>query len=367
MNYVVGTEIFTNKYLAFANSKKTGNPIRFALYEEAFDKASWDIEPNMSWDSMLDIRARQLADKKKPIVLGFSGGTDSYTVYEVFKRNNIPIAAAHIRIKSNEGLEDLMYVEALDFIYKEAAQRNFKVFKTVGTKNQYNAIYDTPDWVWKTNQRLQFGVGLPEELSIEKNESYDWGLDQDYIYVTGHDKPRLIIQNDSFYSFQDDQTWHNLSDTRVHPFFINSEFPELHIKQSYMLAKYIKGLSIEQNKPLESYQEIWNANKFDSLAYSMLGCGRDGDLAKSEIQKKLNRNSKLIIPSILASKIEYSGRDCNLFYESVRNKEKFIMNYFKGLVLLKNDSLTKDIFCSEDNFYSVKSISTKLYKLGQTI
>ena len=87
MNYVVGTEIFTNKYLAFANSKKTGNPIRFALYEEAFDKASWDVEPNLSWDSMLDIRAQQLADKKKPIVLGFSGGTDSYTVYDVFKRN----------------------------------------------------------------------------------------------------------------------------------------------------------------------------------------------------------------------------------------------------------------------------------------
>ena len=115
---------------------------------------------------------------------------------------------------------------------------------------------------------------------------------------------------------------------------------------------------------MEFYQEVWNANKFDSLAYSIIGCGRYGDLAKSEIQKKINRNSKLILPTNYTGNIEYSGRDCNLFYESFRNKEKFIMNYFKGLVLLKNDLSTRDIFRSENNFYSVSSINTKLYKLG---
>jgi hypothetical protein len=363
MNYIVGTESFTNKYLAYASSKKTGIPIRFALYEEVFDKVNWDVEPNIDWDTLLDIRARQLANKKKPIILGFSGGTDSYTVYQVFKRNKIPIAAAHIRVKYNEGLESSMYDDALEFLYKEAAIHNFKVFEAKANKNQYNSVYDTPDWVWKTNPRLQFGTGLSEELIMEKNEAYDWDMDQDYIYVTGHDKPRLLIQNDTFYSYQQDQTWHNLSDPRTNPFFICEELPEIHVKQSYMLARYIKKLATEQNKPVEFYQEIWNANKFDSYAYSIMGCGRYGDLAKSDIQKKLNRNSTLTMPGG-TSKIEYSGPNYNLFYESLQDKENFLMNYFKGLMLLKHDSLTKDIFNNKYNFYSVNLINTKLYKLN---
>lgn len=361
MTYIVGSETIANKYLAYAASKRTGNTIRFDLFEKAFDKADWSIESSMSWDSLLDIRAQQIASKNKPIILGYSGGSDSYTMYEVLKRNNIKIAAIHIRSKPDDELERLMFIDPLAYMHREAAIYNFKIFQSTPTNKDYELVYSNPDWIWESNPRVQFSNGFSEQLMMENNDAYDWAMDQDYIYVTGHDKPRLLIKDDTFYSYQDDQTWHNLTDPRVHSFFITDELPELHIKQSYMLSKYIKRLAIEQNKPLDFYQEIWNANKFDAYTYSIDGCGRYGDLAHSHIQKKLNRNAKLII----GSGVQYGGRDLKSFNTGLLNNEKFIKNYLGGLFALRFDPLTKDIFNDyNNNMYYIKLINSKLYKLN---
>ena len=109
MNYVVGTEVFTNKYLAFANSKKTGNPIRFNLYEQAFDNASWDVEPNMSWDAMLDIRAQQLANNELQVKAREMQGKEEYERWKAELDAATKIMVA--RIGSNPGV-DLPVIEA---------------------------------------------------------------------------------------------------------------------------------------------------------------------------------------------------------------------------------------------------------------
>ena len=92
MYYEVGTAPtvkFTNRFMAAHHAGTHNLNMRFNMYDSVFDHSDWSREPDLTWDQLLDIRAQQIAAKNKPIVLYFSGGTDSYTIYKVFERNNI--------------------------------------------------------------------------------------------------------------------------------------------------------------------------------------------------------------------------------------------------------------------------------------
>jgi hypothetical protein len=95
--YQSGDRKFWNKFQAGHHAAVTNTNMRFNLYDAVFDKVDWSQEPSASWDTLLDMRAQQIAAKKKPIVLNFSGGTDSYTIYRVFERNNIHIDVVYMR------------------------------------------------------------------------------------------------------------------------------------------------------------------------------------------------------------------------------------------------------------------------------
>lgn len=358
--YRVGQQQFVNKYLAFAESRRLGLPVSFDMFENSFDRCSWQ-DPVESWDQLLDRRARQIAEKNKPIVLAFSGGTDSYTIYQVFKRNNIPLHAVHFRTK-DYAEEASQFEHSLPFIQKEQQELGFKLIHTKESAEALSDFYSTPDWVFSdTPARVEFGV-MAEHTFLENNRyMQQQGLGQDYIYVTGHEKPYVEFRDGHFHSYVRDKHFHNYTDPRVDYFFISPELPELHVKQSYLLARYMKHLADKTGRSPALFERIQDPSLFNYYDYATIGCGRFGDIADSRSQKLLIRRFTVIVPDGDITKTFYQGRSPKMFEEGLRHNLSYVTNYLKGLMALKSDPAFQSLFDQEA--IHPKEIDSKHYQL----
>lgn len=358
--YKVGTEKFSNKFLAFIKSQESGLPLEFDFFELEFSKADWSNEPQYSWDQLLDIRAHQIASLKKPIILGFSGGTDSYTVYEVFKRNKIQIDALFLMTKDDPREQDL-FEAPLKFIEKQRQEYGIKSIILKQDSDLYTKIYSNDEW-WLTDTPIRINFSTATGMGgIEHIRGYDSSFGDDFILVVGMDKPRIKIIGDSMYSYLQDTTFNNYCDPRHEYFFSSRDLPELHIKQSYMLGRFIRHLSQSTGKPLAYFENIHDPKFFDYHRYSIEGCGRFGDLANSAKQKTLNRYSTLYMDDDAGA--IYQGRDRCTLMDAINTNEKFAINYVNGLKSMKSDSRLNAIFRDQKNYFSVIDIDSKYYPI----
>lgn len=358
--YQVGSKVFVNKFQALYESALLKLPIRFNLYESAFDLVSWD-EPKLSWNELLDIRAHQIAAKKKPIVLNFSGGTDSYTIYQVFKRNNINIDIIRLFVK-NDNIKEYTIPNVEKFL-KDNYSPTTKVVIVNNYINELRDMYSSPDWAWNNSQRVQFGFNMMDVSYVFKQDAGLHDLD-DYCSVTGYEKPRLFFDNGSVYSYQEDNQYGNtMQSTLLESFFISPELPELHVKQSYMLARFVQGLANEEKLPLENYNNIHACFGRAYLDYAIKGCGRFGDLANSSVQKEAQRSSSLIISNNI-DQVIYRGRVDVALIEGLKTNESYAVNYIKGLDNLQKDSVLKQFYRHDRDAVSVIDIRSKMYKLN---
>lgn len=360
MFYQVGNQKFSNKFLAARHAMNSGNQVHFNLYEDVFDCADWSREPSESWNELLDKRARQIAGMNKPIVFYFSGGTDSYTIYQVFKRNNIHIDIAYMRewpteTATQQAVVDLMMLDWYD--------PHTKMIVRDGTDTVKNHSYLSPNWIWEKGYRYQFGfVGCDEQSNNEM--SVMLGTD-DFVAVLGFEKPRVRFTETGVYSYQDDENYvRTMSDPRMDCFYISPQLPELHVKQSYMLLNYVRKLGPWAKTPqqLQAYNAIHNPNKFDWHKYSFDGCGRFGDINYSHITHQINGKTRLDIPeSGKFNGSEYQGRAAMWFKEFTDTK--IFKNYTDGILSVAGDAAGKYLIQDPTNFYSMRQFTSKGYPL----
>ena len=83
--YVVGNFATPSKFEAL---QKSGN-IKFHFHDEVFSQQDWTVEPTESLDDLYRQRAEQLRSQYEYLILGFSGGADSTTIFDAFVKNNI--------------------------------------------------------------------------------------------------------------------------------------------------------------------------------------------------------------------------------------------------------------------------------------
>jgi len=359
MYYSVDNQKFTNKFLAASYAGKNNLTLHFNMYESAFDNIDWLKEPIESWDQLLDMRATQIAAKNKPIVLNFSGGTDSLTIYEVFKRNNIHIDIIYTRARV--GVNDRSsYSPVYDFLNKGVYDKTTKIVIREDNAELFNELYPNEDWVWDTAQRYQFAMAQESR----EYSSRILGTD-DFISVIGLEKPRLHFTDDGVYSYQDDENYvRPMNDNTLDCFYITPDLPALHVKQSYMLLNYIRRLAPKSSlNELEKFNTIHQPLKFNWINYSISGCGRYGDLNDSATQHAGNACSKFIIPTTgQFSGQEYQGRGSD-WYSSLAGTQAF-KNYTQGLTNVVNDSAGKFLQWDPTNFYSIKQFRSKYYQLS---
>lgn len=363
MYYEVGPGVkFTNKFLAAHHAGSHNLSMRFNMYDHAFDSTDWSQEPDVSWDQLLDIRARQIAEKNKPIVLYFSGGTDSYTIYKVFERNHIPLHAIYLRIRPDnaEGTWDKVYKLFDSGLYNTGTKL---IIDDDYTKSLATA-YSSPDWLWSGGLRQFFGMLSPDRYTHDYIQS-TLGRD-DFISVIGYEKPRLKITPDAVYSYQDDDNYCRLmSLPNFDSFYISPDLPELHVKQSYMLLKHIRSKVHPGAMPrdLQMYNQI-HTGCFGWLDYSIHGCGRFADLNRSDLQHHGNEVTKMILPaSGRFDGSEVTGRPEKWFQDFYKTNRDSFNNFTNGYISVLNDTAGKFLFDDPTNAFNLKHFHSKMYRL----
>lgn len=363
-HFRVGNTRIRNKMQAWAEHKRTGLPVSFDLYESAFDAVDWSQEPALTWNQLLDLRAHQIAALNRPIVIGYSGGTDSYTIYEVFKRNNIKIAAVFVR--SRVGWEfDVSFRAPLAYMESESKTYGFKLHEEKEHNSWYEAFYDSPDWIWSDhNLKIQFSNGF--QLNPDLDRIAPGLVSSDYVYVNGLDKPRLRIKHGRFCTYQSHVTWSSVSgNERCEPFYMHWRMPELHVKQSYMLARYVMQHALAHDRPLESYVNVHRPDCHDYHGYAFDGCGRFGEWTQSATQKMINIKSKMLLPKNKdLSEARFSGRSQDWFQSGLARGESFAVNHVKGLLALRADPLFSELHDDSNLYATHMQAESKHYELN---
>ena len=360
--YQVGSRKFLNKIQAADCAARTGQDVKFYLYESAFDQADWAHEPKATWDELLNQRARQIASKNQPIMLNFSGGTDSLTIYKVFERNNIPIDVLYMRRRTDPA-QQFFYTQVFEF-FDKIRETNKDIKIIVDDQEEIETlgeIYANEDWTWTTHERPNFNMWGGGVISVKKVTQL---LGREVISILGFEKPRLLfLPGGRVGSWQLDEMYSRVMGPRGSEcFYISPELPELHIKQSYMLKNYIKtkfSLNADSQN-LDQANSHYNPNMFDHLEYSYAS-GRFGDIGRSDLQHVMFQQTALhISESENYSQAQLNGLNSNLFNEL--KDTTIVKNYVHGLLSIKNSAAGKWLGIS-DNLMSMRKIHSKCYEM----
>jgi len=362
MYYSVGDHTFTNKFLAARHAVATGTDIHFNMYESAFDRVDWMKEPTETWDQLLDRRAQQIAAKGKPIVLNFSGGTDSYTIYKVFERNNIHIDIIYFR-RRNTDLDNMFdEKKILEMLNQGVYDKTTRVIARLDDPSIFAPAYSDPDWLWHQNVKYEFGLGLAGDSATDAWLAEQLGTD-DFISVVGFDKPRLAFDWHGVYSYQkDNYLTRAIGCPTLDCFYLSPELPELHVKQSYLLLNWIKGQHPGKGPHnLKHYNKIDDPTKFAWNTYA-LACGRFGDLAESWASHTAWQSLKLILPR--NGKFygnEHQGPGNNWFRSLIGTQT--LDNFTQGWLDMSHDAAGKYLIQDPNNVYSLKTYTSKFYRM----
>jgi hypothetical protein len=362
MHYSVGDHTFTNKFLAARHAVATGLDIHFNMYESAFDRVDWTKEPTETWDQLLDRRAQQIAAKGKPIVLNFSGGTDSYTIYKVFERNNIHIDIIYFRRRRTD-IDNMFNEKVIEMLNRGVYDKTTRVIARVDDADIFAPAYSDPDWLWhQDGVKFEFSVGFAGDSATDAWLAEQLGTD-DFISVVGFDKPRLAFDWHGVYSYQKDSyLTRAIGCPTLDCFYLSPELPELHVKQSYLLLNWIKGQHPgvgPQN--LKHYNKIDDPTRFDWDTYAQ-ACGRFGDLSMSGTIHTAWQSLQLTLPT--DGKFygqEHQGPGRNWFSSMIGTKT--FNNFTQGWLDMSRDAAGKYLIQDPNNVYSLTTYCSKFYRM----
>jgi hypothetical protein len=369
--YQVNGQFINNLYLALHTSWKIGKPVGLYCYDHEFDQFDWSVEPEASLDSLMADHARVLRNRYERLVLLWSGGTDSHTIYNIFKNNGIHID--EIIVKADK--DSIAYPEAsVEWLVKNHWDATTKITKY--DEFDSNArILDLGDenWIWRDQGELfkygQTPVGNYVRFLCEKNHSgHKWKA------IGGYEKPRLVYRDGNWYHRQLNYPLQpTMGNDYIEHFFLE---PLIAIKQSHLVKRAVKRL-IEDNN-LSLYNDDWAEAKWPKTAEGYrawsTACGRHDELiiGTSHYQKMAN---DIIIKTEINTvgdwrDLSFAG-DVRLKHD-LSDKNKAAEVYIKGFLNLNHETGFVDWLrdnnwfrTSDKSFTNLNFIWSKEYNIGQ--
>ena len=354
MSYLVnGSVRFTNRWRAieYANRLRTRD-VKFDLYNSVFAEQDWTKTPDTSWQELCDIRCRQLEQKNRPIVLLWSGGTDSYTIYNALRRNNVKIAAFVTKLRDDEDLVNNS-VSWLKHHHNDTGTE----FIIQNNNDIMLHTYSSEEFLINSSAFSTFSISSPDPYTDQliRNKF------NDPIILLGYEKPRLILENGCWYGVGIDLFFEaSMPPNQVEMFYITPDLPELHIKQSWLLKTWLESLSVPLTENFVNH-DVHDARKFDYMTFAR-ACGRDGDLSNSHIQKITSRNTQIHIDQQQLTKSFMVGRGEKIFNQGIIDQTPMVINYVRARRLLSELEQHDPYWFNQDG--SPKGIITDKFYMG---
>ena len=370
--YQVAGQQFNNIYLALHHCWKTGGELEFYCYDYEFDQYNWSVEPDQHIDLLMATHAKHLREKYERLILLWSGGTDSHTIYNVFKNNNIHLD--EIIIKADV-TERSIFPESNHIWLRNNHWDPNTIITRYDDYDTNLRLLDLPDenWVWNNQgDLLKYGMtstGNGVRFLCEKNHAgHTWKA------IGGFEKPRLVYRKGHWYHRQSALV---LQPTMGHDYIEHFFFePLIAIKQSHLVKHAVKRLLQHNGAPL--YDNDWAEAKWGKTAEGYrnwaLACGRhdEVDLGISHYQKVVNDNlSKTEINVSGKWKNIVSTTDARLQHDLGQGNRAAI-NYVRGFHNLTSEFGFQDYL--QDNgwlrhskscFTQLKFFWSKEYDLGE--
>jgi len=258
--YTVGDRVHYSDIKAFQDfSKNLKDELFFNVDMDMFwGNPDWTVEPPQSIEYYRQQVCNYIKDTYKHVILGYSGGTDSETVADAFKRSQIKNVTflhtalvehmelaskqwlfkhmrEHIKRKHSDAIRDLNW----NFRIAEQWQVNsYKHFSNDIADNLFG-VYDVD---FRVNQAWKQNSGSIVIPTPTKNT----------ILIMGKEKPEIVI-NDGWWCFHMISSYFEQpfaaidQDIDTFCFFLNDAVPELQIKLAWTKAKEMEKIFIEQN------------------------------------------------------------------------------------------------------------------------
>jgi hypothetical protein len=198
----------------------------------------------------MDIHAINLRNKYEKLILLWSGGTDSHTIYNVFVRNNIHIDEIVV-------FHDDQFETYLPSSHDKWMRENHPDPLTVITSvKRFNPrakelVINNEDWVFQDKGvQLKIGLGFHDDnMERHCDETYSgftWAL------VSGLEQPTVYEVNNKWYARQESRPFgHAMKLKNLEFFFIE---PLLVLKQAHMAKKVMK--QIKQQGQLKTQHDF---------------------------------------------------------------------------------------------------------------
>ena len=367
--YRVGHKFIYNIYPALMEAMTSGNPVEFYCRDSLYDQFDWTVEPEQSLDELMTAHALSLRSQYERVILLWSGGTDSHTIYNIFKRANIRID--EILIKASAHLAQ--YPDHhVDWI-----RTNHYDPTTIITRYDQNDTtlrsLDCPDedWVWKNKgDLLMFGMSTGAEgvkHLIERNHA-----GKRWIAVAGFEKPRLVYKQGRWYARHlDSPLRQTMSYDHLNRFFLE---PLINIKQNHLVKHAVKQHIAANNLPL--YDGDWAEAKWlrtpDGYRGWATACGRHPEVSDGASHLQKMRSDQYFSIDVSGEK-SYADLIANpdpTLQGFLKNDNRTALNYVKGLFNLQSETRFMDFV--NDNQYlreknqlvNLRLMFSKEYNLG---
>jgi hypothetical protein len=282
--------------LARYESFTSGHPVEFVCYDDEYAALDWTKEPQESFDELMRRHAQYLRDKYKSVVLNWSGGTDSQTIYNIFVKNNIHID----EIVCWVGGEYEPWNPTSNYVWM---QKNHPDPTTrITSKDRIDPIgrsvvVNNEDWIFQNITMIpKFAMGTTDVVMQEYCDSqYGEG---NWCLITGHEQPSVYVKDNKYYSNHLAKAVFSIMGCRgVEPFYLD---PLLTLKQSFMIKNFLKRL-----------QEIGKIDEWTDKRHYATQFGirslpdRNGIGAYKAWSKVLGRHDELVHgASLTAKKLE---------------------------------------------------------------
>ena len=294
--YMYNGKIFYTREDAFDNmieNKDYNTKLNFYYNDHIFGKINWTLEPSIDISLLYKLRAQQIRDKYKYVILSFSGGSDSTQMLWSFVKNNIFVDEIQIsncfemtkKLDRNYMYSDKDLKTFLEFDY--AAFPVLQQISKLSPKTKIT-IYDSSDFLYKQISNNKFdSLGnstikhqIPR-LTTSSGPSMQWWnmfyenntfkyKDKDSVcIVRGIEKPGLEIRNNNlFFTFSDTTLIATASFNKgelpktytTEDFFWTPDFPLIPIKQSHLIKR-----KLESDK---NFYDFFTKNKTELIKFN---------------------------------------------------------------------------------------------------
>lgn len=280
--YKVGQEVFDRKLSALLRATETGITPTWHFHNEIYGKQDWTGPPQETLDSLYQRRAKQLRDKYDYVVLSFSGGSDSWTALQAFKKSGShldeilirwPIKASDSRYKvdannshaSNILSEwDLTIIPTLNQI--QIDMPNTKISVVDWSDELLKCEIDDDDWINALPQDY-LNVGAMIKFNIISDaEQSQIDLGRKTCFIVGVDKPQIMINNNKVYCFFLDKLANNSivkkqvqQGRNYEHFYWSPDLPEITVTQAKHI--FINLITLPNMIKLLANKEPYNINK----------------------------------------------------------------------------------------------------------